>query len=179
MTESKKKKKKLQGTKESEHCTVIYSGVDRHTRGQPGVVIWIHKSISNKIDNYKFWKDRVIETRLKTQRRHLTILAVCAPTDGRDELNEECFETLQHVLDKVNKNDYIMFIGDVNARAGNNRFANIVGANGEAALKSNGRKMIDLRTINNLKIMNTFLSTNKSINLLGKQEKANQLLITV
>jgi hypothetical protein len=31
ITESKKK---LQGTKEPEHCTVIYSGVDRHIRGQ-------------------------------------------------------------------------------------------------------------------------------------------------
>ena len=47
-------KKKLQGTKENEHYTdtVIYSGVDRHIRGQSGVMIWIHKSISNKIDHY-------------------------------------------------------------------------------------------------------------------------------
>ena len=42
ITESKKK---LQGTKETEHYTVIYSGVDRHVRGQSGVMIWIHKSI--------------------------------------------------------------------------------------------------------------------------------------
>jgi len=52
----KESKKKLQGTKETEHYTVIYSRVDRHTRGQSGVTIWIHKSISNKIDHYKFWK---------------------------------------------------------------------------------------------------------------------------
>jgi hypothetical protein len=55
---------------------VIYSGVERHTRGQSGVMIWVHKSISNKIGHYKLWKDRVIETILKTQRGHLTILAV-------------------------------------------------------------------------------------------------------
>ena len=65
ITESKKK---LQGTKETENYTVIYSGVDRHIRGQSGFMIWIHKSISNKIDHYKFWNDRVIETRLKTLR---------------------------------------------------------------------------------------------------------------
>jgi len=62
--------------------------VDRHSRGQSGVVIWIHRSISNKIDCYKFWNNRVIETRLETQRRHLTILAVCGLTEGGDELNE-------------------------------------------------------------------------------------------
>ena len=49
-----------------------------------------------------------------------------------------------------------MLIGDMNARVGNNRVANIVGTNGEATLNSNGRKLIDFCTFNNLKIMNTF-----------------------
>ena len=96
----------MQGTKETEHYTVIYSGVDRHITDQSGVMIWNHKSISNKIDHYNSGMT-VIETRLKTQRGHLTILGVYAATEGRDELNEEFFETLQKVLDKVNKNDYI------------------------------------------------------------------------
>ena len=104
ITESKKK---LHGTKETEHYTVIYGGVGRHTRGQSGVMIWIHKSISNKIHHYKFWNYRVIETRLKTQRAHLTILGVYASTEGRDELNEEFYETLQKILDKVNRNNNI------------------------------------------------------------------------
>ena len=52
-----------------------------------------------------------------------------ARTEGRDELNEEFYEKLQKVLDKVNKNDYIMLIGDMNARVGNKRVANIVGTN--------------------------------------------------
>jgi len=51
ITESKKK---LQGTKETEHYTVIYSGVDRHVRGQSGGMIWLHKSISNNIGHYNF-----------------------------------------------------------------------------------------------------------------------------
>jgi hypothetical protein len=119
-------------------------------------MIWIHKLISNTIDHYKFWNDRVIETRLKTQRGHLTILGVHAPTEGREELNEEFYETLQKIFDKVNKKDYIMLTGDMNARVGNNRFANIVDTNAEATLNSNGRKLIDFFTFNNLKIMNTF-----------------------
>ena len=91
-------------------------------------MIWIHKSISNNIDHYTFWNDGVIERRLKTQRGHLTILEY-APTEGGDELNEKFYETLQKILDNVNKNDYIMLIGDMNARAANNRVANIVGTN--------------------------------------------------
>ncbi|GFG36537.1 hypothetical protein Cfor_09350 [Coptotermes formosanus] len=121
-------------------------------------MIWIYKLISNKIDHYKFWKDRVIETRLKTQRGHLTILGVYVPTECRDELNEEFYETLQKILDKVNKNYYITLVGDMNVRAGNNRVANVVGTNGETTLNSNGRKLIDFCTFNNLKIMNTFFN---------------------
>ena len=72
-----------------------------------------------------------------------------------------------------------MLIGDVNAGVRNNRFGNIVGTNGEATLNSNGRKLIDFCTFNNLKIMNTFLSTKKFINLLVKQKDTNKLLITL
>jgi hypothetical protein len=48
--------------------TVIYSGVNRYTRGQLGFMMWIHKSVSNKIEYYKFWNDRIVETRKKINR---------------------------------------------------------------------------------------------------------------
>ena len=42
-------------------------------------------------------------------------------------------ETLQKILDKANKNDSLVLIGDMNARVGNNELTNVVGANREAA----------------------------------------------
>jgi hypothetical protein len=45
----------------------------------------------------------------------------------------------------------------MHARVGNNRVGNIVDTNGEFTLNSNGRKLRDFCTFNNLKIMNTFL----------------------
>jgi hypothetical protein len=53
----------------------------------------------------------------------------------------------------VNRNDYIMLTGDMNARVGNNRVINIVGTNREATLNNNGRKLIDFCTFNNLRIV--------------------------
>ena len=44
----------------------------------------------------------------------------------------------------------------MSVRVGNNRTANIVGTNREATLNSNGKKLIDFCTFNNLKIMNIF-----------------------
>jgi len=79
----------------------------------------------------------------------------------------------------VNKNDYIKLIGGMNARVGNNRVLNIVGTEGEATLNNNGRKLIDFWIFSNLKIMKTFLSAKKFLNLLGKQEDTNHLLITL
>ena len=61
------------------------------------------------------------------------------PTEDRKELTEEFYEALQKILDKVNKNDYIMLTGDMNDRVGNNKVTNILGTNEEAALNNNGK----------------------------------------
>jgi hypothetical protein len=72
-----------------------------------------------------------------------------------------------------------MLIGDINASVGNNSVTNLVGTNGEVTLNKNGKRITDFYTFNNLKIINTFLSTKKSINSLGKREDRSQLLVTL
>jgi hypothetical protein len=54
-------------------------------------------------------------------------------TEGTEKLSEGRYETLQKILDKVNKNEYTLLIGDMNARLGNNEAINLVGPNGETA----------------------------------------------
>jgi len=51
-----------------------------------------------------------------------------------------------------------------------------MGTNGETTLNNN-KRLIDFCKFNNLKIINIFLSIKKSINLLGKLEGTNQLVI--
>ena len=63
----------LQGLK---NYADIYSRVNRYTSGQSVVMMWVHKQISVETDYYKFWNDRIIETRLKIQRGYLTVLVV-------------------------------------------------------------------------------------------------------
>jgi hypothetical protein len=58
----------LQCTKETENYAVIYSGVNRYTSGQSGVMMWAHKSIPVIPDYCKFCVDRIREKRLKTHR---------------------------------------------------------------------------------------------------------------
>ena len=70
----------------------IYGVVSRYTRGHSVVMLWIHKSISRKIEHYKFLNDRIIETKPHTRGGNLTILGVLSATEGREELSEYCYE---------------------------------------------------------------------------------------
>jgi CRISPR/Cas system CSM-associated protein Csm2 small subunit len=79
-------------------------------------MIWIHKSFRHKIAYCKFLNNRNYSNKTETHRGHLKTLVVHAPTAGKKQNSEEFYETLQNILDKVNKSDYIMLIGDLNDR---------------------------------------------------------------
>ena len=90
------------------------------------------------------------------QRGYLTLLAVYALEEEKREQTEEFYETLQDQIDKRSKNAYIVVAGDYNARVGNIPTDGILGTNGEISTNSNGHKLIEFASVNELKIMNTF-----------------------
>jgi len=89
------------------------------------------------------------------QRGYLTLLAVYAPEEGKAEQTEEFYETLQNQIHKISKNDYIVVAGDYNARVGNIAIDGILGTNGEIT-NSNGHKLKEFASVNELKITNIF-----------------------
>ena len=149
-------KKKLQGTKDTKNYSVIYSGVKQNIRAQSGVMMWIHKSISKTVEYYKFWNDRIIEVRLKINRGYMTVLAIYAPEEGRREESEEFYQKLQEIVDKINKNDYVLLMGDFNARIGKQRVDKVIGTNGESTVNVNGKMLTDFCLFNEYRIMNSF-----------------------
>jgi hypothetical protein len=56
----------------------------------------------------------------------------------------------------MSKNNYIMLIGDMNARAKNNKVINMADTNRKAALNNNGEKLIDFCIFNSFKKINIF-----------------------
>jgi len=46
-------------------------------------------------------------------------------TEGREQLSEEFYDTLEKIMDKVNKNYYIMLIGEMHARVESDEVTNI------------------------------------------------------
>jgi len=47
------------------------------------------------------------------------------------------------MTDKINKNYYILLMGDLNARNGNQKLGKIIGTNGEPTINSSGNKLTD------------------------------------
>ena len=76
------------------------------------------------------------------------------------EENENCNNQLQEILNKTNKNDYILFSRDLNARIGNAEIHNTVGSFGELVTNTNGLKLRGFATYNNIKIMNSLYKHN-------------------
>ena len=66
------------------------------------------------------------------------------------------YETLQDEIDKISKNYYIVVAGDYNAGVGNIPIDRILGKSGEITTNSNGHKLKEFASVNELKITKAF-----------------------
>ena len=64
-----------------------------------------------------------------------------APWEWKVQENENFYNQLQKISNKTNKNDYILFSGDLNRRKGNDAFRNIVGSFREPVTNTNRLKL--------------------------------------
>lgn len=149
-------KKKLKGSVELEDYIMLYSGVPQNKRASAGIAILLKKKWKTKIQNYEFINERLMKLRYKTPRGPMTIIGCYAPEEGRLEDTNEFYDQLQTILDKTNKNDYIIIAGDLNARIGNIPIGKIIGTNGEPTININGNILRNFALYNTLKITNTF-----------------------
>lgn len=147
--------KKLKGTKDLNHYVMIYSGVPQNKRAQSGVAILVDSKWKSKIEFYTYVDERILTIRLRIGRGHLTIIGVYAPANAKKEEIEIFYDTLQKVVQKVNKNDSLIISGDFNARIGNSPIPDIVGIFGEDVINSKGQELRQFATNNHLKITNT------------------------
>ena len=80
-------------------------------------------------------EQKILETIPNIDRRHLKILGVLSPTEGREELNEDCYERYRKYWTKWLQN----VDGDINVGIGNNKVINTVRNNVNAALNNKGK----------------------------------------
>jgi len=73
------------------------------------------------------YNERLYKLRLKGKYNNITLINVYAPTEGHtEEIKEQFYNNLQHLLHKTPKNDIIINVGDLNAQLGKERLYNEV-----------------------------------------------------
>lgn len=150
-------KKKGSGTNATENYITIYSGVPKTERAAAGVMICVHKKHRNKIKTYNIWHERIISVRMEMEQEHITIIGTYAPEEGRrEELNDDFYECLQKVIQRMNPEDYVILAGDMNARVGNRKVSRAIGTFGLPEVNRNGERLTDFCIYNQLRAMNTF-----------------------
>nr|KAG5707675.1 hypothetical protein BaRGS_003250 [Batillaria attramentaria] len=88
----------------------------------------------------------------------MTLIQTYAPTnDAREEEKEEFYEQLQTTVDKCNKHDIVIIMGDLNAKVGDNNkdTEEIMGKHGMGSMNKNGERLCDFCLVNGFIITGT------------------------
>ncbi|XP_057671223.1 uncharacterized protein LOC130902950 [Diorhabda carinulata] len=92
---------------------------------------------------------------MANERTHL--LSIYAPDVRKPkEEREAFFDALQATLDKITSKDKVFIMGDFNSRIGNTVIPGIMHSFNEEAVNDNGDILIDVCTLNELRINNTY-----------------------
>lgn len=149
-------KRKGQGTSEKHKYIVIQAGVNKDKRAVGGVMLYIHKNHENAIEHYNIWSERIVSVRMKSKQRYTTIIGIYAPEEGKEELSNEFYETLQKAVQRTDPKEDLVIARDLNAQVGSRRVGKTVGTFGAGVVNTNGKKLIDFCVFNNLRILNSF-----------------------
>lgn len=137
---------------------LLYSGVDRHVWGQAGVACLVHRNCMERIQNWEFVNERIMEVKYRiNEAETATLLVVYGPNESEEkEVKESFWNCLQGQVEK--KHGLLLIGGDLNGRVGNNgrEASGCIGKYGEPNKNSNGQRIIDFCTVNNLFVANTF-----------------------
>ncbi|XP_065160319.1 craniofacial development protein 2-like [Atheta coriaria] len=108
-------------------------------------------------ENMRAKEERIVRIRIEINKTKLNIVSVYAPENCRSQtIREDFYDKLQEELDKINNNEAIIILGDLNARVGNRVIPGIKQRFNEEVENENGELLTTLCTINELRINNTF-----------------------
>ncbi|CAF1348390.1 unnamed protein product, partial [Didymodactylos carnosus] len=158
------------GVSELADHTIIHSGLpsDEKTKRAHGMAVCLDQSAA------KVWKasgsaweavsSRILTVRLGCKPINITVIAVYAPVNPANgqksevEASEDFYKCLQETIDKVQKQDMVLVMGDFNARLGQqqNLTAGEVVGRHTVVENLNGELLVDFCSINNMVVTNTF-----------------------
>lgn len=134
--------------------SMIYSGGEQHING---VGIIMTKAVSKALMGYWPISDRILLIKLQAKPFNIVILQLYAPTTNySDEDMEQWYERVEETMEVIKSDEYLIIMGDFNAKVGRNRQDNISGQYGLGKRNERGDRLINFCTEHNLMITNTW-----------------------
>lgn len=150
-------KKKGKGSQLIDNYIFIYSGKNRNERAKSGVGIIIHKRFKEAINNIEYVSDRILRVHIKLKEKEIHLITVYAPDISKaTQDRRQFYEDLQMEIDRIPIQHYLVIMGDLNARIGDNPISGVMQRFNETAHNDNGDLLIDFCARNSFRINNTF-----------------------
>lgn len=143
--------------------TLIYSGKPQNADHSSGVGLLLSKNARKCLETWSAVSDRILTARFKSLARHLSYVQVYAPTEQATlEEKEAFYEQLAYTLNRINKSDIVVLMGDLNAKVGssNVNWESVMGAHGLGVMNENGELFADLCAKHDLVIGGTIFPHN-------------------
>lgn len=135
----------------------IYAGHEAHRKN--GVGILLSPKASCALLEYNAISDRIITARINSKFRKISIVQCYAPTEPDDDSVKDTFyDQLDSAISKIPTGDIKVFIGDFNAKVGNNNnnLQSVMGRHGLGTVRNNnGDRLVDFCARNRLFIGGT------------------------
>lgn len=129
--------------------SILYSGhTDEKAPHTEGVAFMLSKEAQKALISWEPINSRIITTRFQTthKRINLQIIQCYAPTNNTDdELKDNFYNQLQHLLQARKERDILLLMGDMNAKVGNNNsgYELVMGKQGLGTMNENGERFAD------------------------------------
>ncbi|KAI4492186.1 hypothetical protein M0802_009992 [Mischocyttarus mexicanus] len=151
-------RRKGKGTTKYNNYLLVYSGKENSSKmSNSGVGIVIHERFEPQITEVKYINDRILIVTLKMESKKLHIIAVYTPdADKPLEGNKSFCQKAQNQIDVIPTKERILFMGDMNARIGNDVIEGVKERFNKDVTNDRGKIMTEFCAHNELRINNTF-----------------------
>ena len=156
---------KMRGKGEVEFGEVIgrKSGVE-NGRAREGVAMLLSERLKQKVLEWREVTSRLMWVRVKVGRESWAFVSAYGPGVERTEEEREGFWfELERCVDSLKRNNYVVVLGDLNARVGDVELEGVVGKHGVPGENDSGRNLLNMCVVNELVVGNTYFKK-KEIN---------------
>ena len=149
---------KMKGRGEAEFGEVIgrISGIERG-RTREGVALLLSERMLRKVVAWEEVSSRLMWVRVRIGRECWAFVSAYGPGSEKTEVERERFwSELTDCVDSLSRNSFVVLLGDLNARVGDEEIEGVVGKYGVPERNESGESLLNMCVENELVVGNSF-----------------------